>query len=587
MPAESERSVTPPARMMVADDAAVPLAMSPTPAQQPLTETQSSGSGRGSFAKAEPGNDGTYGFASPGGEPPGDASAAYGTSAGSGFAGGEPQDFSNGYAAAGGLGAASVLSGNGGLATESGEGTGRPGETALEGPQSPQLAIEKNAPAEIQVGKKCTFSVVVRNVGDIAARDVRLVDEIPLGTQLVGTSPRATVLGGHLEWELGTLAPGDEHKVEIELLPVNEGEIGSVATVQFAAAATARAQCTRPLLELVTDVAPSVLIGEQQALRITLRNPGTGDATGVMLLENVPEGMSHPHGRDLEFEVGTLRAGETRELELVLNADRKGIVHNRITAKGDGNLFTEDITEFEVVAPQIAVSVQGPARKYLELPATFVVAIENPGTAAASDIELVGKLPEGLEFVSADNFGQYDESTRSVYWSLAELPPRERGEVKLVAMPVELGEQRLQVEADAKLGLADRAESTLQVEGLAAIKSEVTDIADPVEVGGETSYEIRIVNQGSKAATNVQVVAQLPEGLGAVRADGPTPNPRVEPTRVTFAPLQKLSPKADATYRIDVQGLSPGDQRILVMIMTDDLAAPIKKEESTRVYADR
>lgn len=465
-------------------------------------------------------------------------------------------------------------------------GTGRPGGEALEGPQAPQLSVEKTAPEEIQVGKRCTFTIVVRNTGRAEARQVQLVDEVPLGTQLVETSPEAAVVGSRLEWEFGTLAPGDSKTVEVELLPTEEGEIGSVATVHFAAAASARTHSTRPLLEVVAQVAPTVMIGEQQAVRITVKNPGTGDATGVMLLENVPDGMSHPHGPDLEFEVGTLRAGESRELELVLTAEAKGRFQNWIVATGDANLRDEDVAEFEVVAPDIAVSVNGPQRKYLELPATFVVAVENRGTAAAKDIELVGKLPEGLEFVSANNFGEYDEATRSVYWSLAELQPSRRGEVTLVAMPVDLGEKRLEFKAGADLGLVDHAESTLHVEGLAALKSEVTDVADPIEVGGQTSYEIRIVNQGSKAASNVVVLAQFPEGIEAVRAEGPTEG-RVEPQEVLFSPLRELSPKADTTYRVDVAGVLPGDQRIRVRIMTDDLAQPINEEESTRVYADQ
>jgi uncharacterized repeat protein (TIGR01451 family) len=468
----------------------------------------------------------------------------------------------------------------------SSQGNGRPGEAGLEGPQAPQLAIEKIAPAEIQVNKACKFQVIVRNVGRVVARDVRLFDEIPLGTRLEATSPQAATSEGRLLWKLGDMAPGDEQAVEIDLLPIQEGEIGSVATVQFAADASARTQCTQPRLEVKTDMARSVMIGQQQVLRITLENPGTGDATGVMLLETVPEGMSHPHGDALEFEVGTLRAGETRELELVLTAEQRGVVQNRIVATADANLRAEHVAEFEVVAAEIALTVDGPALKYLELPATFTVAIQNTGTAAAKDVELVGKLPEGMKFVSADNFGQYDEQTHSVYWSLAELPPREMGQVELVALPVELGEHRLQVKADAESGLTDQAESTLQVEGLAAIKFEVTDIADPIEVGGETSYEIRVVNQGSKSATNVIVIAQLPEGMQAVRAQGETPE-QIQPGQVVFAPLTELSPKADTTYRVDVKGLHPGDQRILVQVTAHELEQPIKEEESTRVYADQ
>ncbi len=45
------------------------------------------------------------------------------------------------------------------------EGTGRPGERALEGPQRPALVLQKFAPEEIQVGKECKFVIKVRNVG--------------------------------------------------------------------------------------------------------------------------------------------------------------------------------------------------------------------------------------------------------------------------------------------------------------------------------------------------------------------------------------------------------------------------------------
>ena len=80
-------------------------------------------------------------------------------------------------------------------ATLAGEGTGKPGEKALEGPQQPTLVIQKFAPGEIQVGKPAKFVVQVRNVGAQSADDVTIRDEIPQGTKLVSTSPNATTEG--------------------------------------------------------------------------------------------------------------------------------------------------------------------------------------------------------------------------------------------------------------------------------------------------------------------------------------------------------------------------------------------------------
>ena len=153
-------------------------------------------------------------------------------------------------------------------------------------------------------------------------------------------------------------------------------------------------------------------------------------------------------------------------------------------------------------------------------------------------------------------------------------------------LAVEAGEQRLQVETTAAQGLADQTEQPVVVEGLAAIMFEVVDVDDPIEVGGETSYEIRVVNQGSKTATNLQVKAFLPQGMTAANAAGPTQH-QIGQGQVLFAPLARLAPKADTTFRVDVQGLQPGDQRFRVQVTTGEVQQPITKEESTRVYADQ
>jgi uncharacterized repeat protein (TIGR01451 family) len=358
-----------------------------------------------------------------------------------------------------------------------------------------------------------------------------------------------------------------------------------VATVTFAAQASAKARCTRPQLALRLSASPRVMIGQQQLVEVELSNPGSGDATGVMLLETVPQGVSHEAGPALEFEVGTLKPGESRRLELVLNAEHAGQINNVMTAKADANLQVQAGCQFEVIAPDLKVTVDGPQKRFLERPATYTVQVENPGTASAKEVQLVTQLPRGMQFVSANNMGEYDAATHSVYWSLAELPANERGSVELTALPIEPGEHTLQFATRAQQGLEDRTETHVTVEGLVALSFEVTAADGAIEVGGETSYEIRVTNQGSKAATNVQVVAIMPPGLRPTAGQGETRNV-VDGNRVSFAPLAQLAPKAEAKFTVKVQGLRAGDQRTRVQITTDEVQEPITKEQSTRVYAD-
>ena len=464
-------------------------------------------------------------------------------------------------------------------------GLGYPGEQALEGAQQPALSVQKIAPTEIQVGKQAKFRIQVRNVGNRPANDVVVRDPIPQGTRLLGSTPRAELVNGELYWQLGTLSVGEERELEVNAMPTAEGEIGSVATVTFTTHASVKVRCTLPQLALRLSAPDEVMVGGEQRVKIELHNPGSGDATGVILLENVPEELRHTAGPALEFEVGTLRAGETRKMELVLTAEKAGPVINRIIARGDGDLEVEQEIKFEVIAPELQIGVEGPGRRYLNKPATYTVHVGNPGTATAKDIELTTKLPKGMRFVRANNLGEYDSATHAVYWSLAELGKGTVGAVKLTTLPTVSGDHEIQVEGKASQGLEDQTTQHILVEGIAAVTFKVTDLEDPIEVGGETTYEIHVINEGSKAANDVQVTATLPSGMSIVSAEGKAGH-SIQSQTVVFEPLENLAPKADTTFRVTAQGVQPGHQRLTVEIGHSELTEPLRTEENTRVFGN-
>jgi len=295
--------------------------------------------------------------------------------------------------------------------------------------------------------------------------------------------------------------------------------------------------------------------------------------------------LQHPAGADLEYEVGDLPPGESRRLDLTLLAVRPGKVTNLLVGRAEANLRAEDRLEIEVTAPQLEVRVEGPRRRYLEREANYQLVLSNPGTAPARQVDLIAYLPPGWRFLGANNAGVYDESQRAVHWRLEELPVAETGVVELAAMPIAPGQQSLRVRATAERGATAEVEQPVVVDGIAAIHFQAADLVDPVEVGGETTYEIRVVNQGSKASNNVRGAVLFPPEIKPVAAEGPASH-AVEASRVLFEALPRLAPKADTTYRVRAVGVRPGDARVQVQLMTDEMEAPVSKEESTRVYAD-
>jgi uncharacterized repeat protein (TIGR01451 family) len=464
---------------------------------------------------------------------------------------------------------------------------GVPGERQLEGMQAPSVALEKLAPAEVQVGKLATFETKVRNVGQIAAHDVVVTDHVPRGTRLEATTPQATeAADGTLTWNLGNMQPGDEIAISMQVTPEEEGEIGSVAKVGFAGKATARTISTRPKLEIEHTAPKQVMIGQEVRLSVNIKNPGSGAATGVIVEEDVPEGLSHVAGSALEYEIGVLRPGESRDLELILKADKPGLVENTILVRGEGNLNAEHRVQIEVISPQLQVGVNGPKKRFLDRQAQYSVTVANPGTAAARDVQLMAYLPKGMRYVSSDSEGQYDAGQNAVLWALEELPAGKSGTVKFVATPVETGEQKIRIEGKADLGLSVSSEQSVQVDAASELVFTIADLNDPIEVGTDTTYEVKVSNKGSRPATNVVLAAGLPNEIKLLSGEGPS-RATARGQQISFAPVGRINPGEEVTFRIHAQGVRAGDHLIRVQIRSDEFPNPVTKEESTQVYVDK
>lgn len=471
-------------------------------------------------------------------------------------------------------------------ASQNPSGTGQPGDKRLEGPQNARIVLQKIVPPEIQVGRPAVLRTVVRNEGTAAASEVEIRDEVPRGTRLQGTTPPATRgPGGALFWSLGTLKPGGEATVEMQIMPTEEGEVGSVAAVRFQTVASARSMVTRPKLVVQTAGPQRVLAGDDAVLTFTVSNPGSGTATGVTLIERIPAGLKHPAGAELEYNVGDLKPGESRQLQLRLKAVQPGTINNVILARADASLRAEHRCSFEVASAKLDLALNGPKRRYLEREATYQVSVANAGTAPAQHVELVAYLPEGLKFISANNSGRFDPNTRAVYWQMDELPVSQHGTCELVTLPVAAGQFNLKVRSVAQRGLVSEKEQPVVVEGLAAVQFQLSHTKDPLEIGGETTYEISVINQGSKASANLQIAVYLPPELRPLSAEGPTKY-TIQDNKVLFESLPKLAPKSVAAFRVRAKGIRPGDLRVRCQLLTDEMQQPVVKEESTRVYAD-
>ena len=103
---------------------------------------------------------------------------------------------------------------------------------------------------------------------------------------------------------------------------------------------------------------------------IVVSNPGTGTSTGVVVVGTLPDGVQHPAGKEVEFDVGRLEPGERRTIDLTLATTSPGVHAMTVAARADGRLSAESSIPLEVTAPMLELAADMPGRRYLQRPAT-------------------------------------------------------------------------------------------------------------------------------------------------------------------------------------------------------------------------
>ncbi|MBL8851190.1 MAG: DUF11 domain-containing protein, partial [Planctomycetaceae bacterium] len=255
------------------------------------------------------------------------------------------------------------------------------GSTAA-GPQQPELTIQKVAPPDATVGDPLVYAIKVKNIGTSTAHDVIVEDRIPRGTTLEGSIPQAELTDRKLIWQLGHMEPGDEKTIRIKVVPTEAGEIGSVATVRFVAQVAATTRITTPSLTMDLQGPGEVAVGEQAVFKFKVANIGEGEARNVYVRNLLPPGFEHPGGRDIEYDVGSLRPGESRDIELSVRAATEGLQTLTAQLNTGTTMRAESQSPVKVIASRLLIQRTGPKHRFVGRPADYTTTVTNRSSNA-------------------------------------------------------------------------------------------------------------------------------------------------------------------------------------------------------------
>lgn len=450
---------------------------------------------------------------------------------------------------------------------------------------APHVSVEWLKSSAINVGQECEVELVVRNLGEVLASDVEVTAFFPNTVRLTSAVPKPAEASDRVVWRFPRLAASEQHSLKVKLIPSTRGDLAASAQVRFTGAAVASFQVAEPLLKVALKAPSSVMIGDPIAQLITITNPGTGAAHDVKIEAVLTDGLEHVRGNRVEMEIGSLNPGETRTVRLGLAAIKGGKQSVNVTAVSSSELSDTASNELEVVAPSLKIAVNGPGLRYKGRAAKYVVEVTNDGTVPNNNVRVSQVIAKGFSYVAADRGGKFDPSQNAVHWFLGRLEPGQTIAVNCELLATELGDFKHLVQVASDSGVRGDSSIDTKVEGASALSMEIVDLDDPVEVGTETAYEIRLKNDGSKAATDVAIRCELAAGIELVNATGPT-NGALSGQKLAFQPIAEIPAGGQVIYRVHVRSGVEGNYRMRVELTSSSMTEPLSLEESTKFYND-
>ncbi|MBX6315242.1 MAG: DUF11 domain-containing protein [Isosphaeraceae bacterium] len=456
-----------------------------------------------------------------------------------------------------------------------------PTERLSAGPQAVGLSLDIQAPAAANLNKETWFKILVKNNGPTEALGVLVRDNLPPGLQYLDSDPKGEVVGSIVTWKIGDLPAGAERVIKVRVKAVQVGSFDHAAVVTVMAGSRTRVQVKQPKLKVEQAVASDqVLKGRQVRFDITVTNDGNGPARDVVVEAKLSPGLRHEQGDIIQLSLRKvygkeyLASGESLTLQpLIVEAIGGGPQTCEITATSpDVSEEAKTSQTITVIEPRLEIALRGDKDRAPDTLARYTLTLANTGTAPARKVKAVARIPSGGTLEDKGG-GRYDPQKRYLYWYLEQIEPNTKQEFTftiLVGSP-----QIYQIVAAAIAQDVKQVNDSLttQVMGVADVQFSVVERRRILDPGDETDYEIRIINKGSKEATNIQIRAKLSENLSYVETAGTEQDAGWDQANreVVFPQIPRLAARESLPLTIRVKAEKSGPATCSVTLTYDGL----------------
>jgi uncharacterized repeat protein (TIGR01451 family) len=295
------------------------------------------------------------------------------------------------------------------------------------------LAIGMRAsPEPVVQGSNLVYTITVTNFGPNTAKSTVMSQVLPAGCIFVSAGASQGTIsqsGGVVTANFGSLAVNAVATATVTITPINTGVIVSSATVSAADneldpsnnSATVASHVNPPFCDLAIGLAGApnpVLVGQTLSYTVSVTNKGPANATGVLLTNTIPAGMTFISAVPSQGVVtSTLGNVVVASLGGVTNGGRATLTIN-VTPSFEGTFSATSTVSATQVDPFLAnnsaivSTVVGPAADLgIALRArvatlviggtnTYFLTVSNRGPSLATGVVLQDILPAGVVLLS-------------------------------------------------------------------------------------------------------------------------------------------------------------------------------------------
>ena len=315
----------------------------------------------------------------------------------------------------------------------------------------PELKLAKSAPAEVLLCDLIPLRFVVTNSGTGSIQNVKIVDNLPAGL-------RTTDGKSALVFEAGTLGAGQSRQFTAEVRATQTGTFVSSAVasstngMRIESAATTTS-VGMPVLAISKTGPDRLYIGRPAAYEIRITNRSDVPAKNTMMEDTIPDGVTGVKatagaklsGSKLIWEFGTLEPNASKNVRVTYTPTKAGSLTNSATAsaycaEAVTSTMKTTVTGISALSLEV-VDVEDPVRTGTR--ATYVIRVENQGSATATNIRIACILENNVQYLSSAGATASSQEGPTVrFYPLGSLAPKTQAAWRVVVEAVRPGDVR-------------------------------------------------------------------------------------------------------------------------------------------------